>query len=324
MTAGTRAVRTIRRRRVLLGAKYAIAATLLYWLVSTGRLDFASYRVLASVSNLGLIGAATALQIIAFGIFIMRWWGLARAQELPIARAEVAQTGLRGLFTQLFLPGGIGADGVRILHLRTWYRDQLMRGLASLLTDRLSGLIGLVLLGAAACQIHELATGDRRLMPVTILFAGLIAAGFVFAALLWGALRFTPLARLWRMAVVASAIDALRAYARRKRAVVAAVAVSILGHGFTALASYFAIVALGDAPPLLGVLAITTVLNLVRMIPITPLGLGVADGAAEVLYAQIGLTNGAELQMLTRIISMLIFMFAGLAFFVDQPRRGND
>ena len=311
------------RRRGVVTAKCLLSAGLLVWLVTSGRLDFNAYRQLGSGPNLALLSAVVLVQAAAFALFIDRWWGLSRAQGIPITRGEVFRTGLKGLFTQLFLPGGIGADGVRILHVRKHYRDQLVRGISSLITDRITGLVGLVLLGVVATAAYQLTSGNRHLVPLLSFFVVLLAGGAAALLGLWFAARLPQLTRFWQRDLPARALDALRAYRSNRSAVTGAVGISIVGHLITAVACYLAVVALGDRPSMIGVLAITTALNLIRMIPITPLGLGVADGAAEVLYAQIGLSNGAELQMLTRVVSVLLFTGAGLAF-LFEPAAASD
>ncbi len=309
------------RRGLVLVAKLAVAAALIAWLVASGRFDVGVYRGLASGPHLGLVAATGLVQALAFGLFIMRWWGLARAQGLPISGGAVMRTGLRGLFTQLFVPGGLGTDGLRLLYVRSRYRERLVHGIASLLADRLSGLIGLVLLGTAACVLHWRLGGDTRLLPLLYFFSTLLAAG-VLGLLLLGVIGALPLfARASRLRWLAEAIDAGRAYARHKWALAAAIGLSMFGHAVTAGAACLALAALGDSPPPLDVLAITSALNLVRMIPITPMGLGVADGAAEMLFALIGLSSGAELQMLLRVLSVLLFLGAGLSFFTGEGGR---
>jgi len=314
----------MRPRALVLGLKCVVAAVLLAWLVGSGRFDVEVYRTLATGPHLGLLALTTALLAVAFGVFVMRWWGLARAQALPISVREVARTGLRGLFTQLVVPGGVGTDGIRLLHLRRHCRERLVRGIASLLSDRLSGLAGLVLLGSLACVLHWRLQGDARLLGLLWSFGALIAIGLAGLAVLKLISGTAIGARRPRLSWLAESADALHAYARRKDALAVAVGVSMLGHALSAAAACVGLAALGETPPVLGVFAVTSMLNLVRMIPLTPLGLGVADGAAEFLFGLLGLSHGAELQMLTRVLSMGIFLLAGLSFLVDDGARRDD
>lgn len=53
----------------------------------------------------------------------------------------------KGMFFNLFLPGGIGGDGLKAYILNRQYRKPLKKIISCLILDRLSGLTGLVFLG---------------------------------------------------------------------------------------------------------------------------------------------------------------------------------
>ena len=50
------------------------------------------------------------------------------------------------------------------------------------------------------------------------------------------------------------------------------------------------------------------------------MGLGIRDGIAESFYGMMGISMGAELQMLIRIVTMLIFLLCGVAFLYHPPQ----
>jgi uncharacterized membrane protein YbhN (UPF0104 family) len=95
--------------------------------------------------------------------------------------------------------------------------------------------------------------------------------------------------------------------------------ISVAGHLLTGIAWFVAMSALGYQVPISAVIFLTSLLLVLRSIPTTPLGLGVTDGAAEILYQLIGNPAGAELQMLMRVISMSVFLLGGFAFFSNRP-----
>jgi uncharacterized membrane protein YbhN (UPF0104 family) len=61
-------------------------------------------------------------------------------------------------------------------------------------------------------------------------------------------------------------------------------------------------------------------LLIVRTISVTPMGLGITDGIAESLYGMMGISAGAETQMLIRIAAVLIFLLCGVAFLYRCPQ----
>jgi uncharacterized membrane protein YbhN (UPF0104 family) len=317
--AGTQGARPSPGRTVLRHAltalKVGVAVALVWWLIASGQLDLRSYEQLTAASNRGVLIAIFVTQFAAFSLFIARWRGLVRAQGIPMRWAEVMGTGYQGLFTQLFVPGGVGTDGLRALHVQRSYRDRLVAGVTALLVDRISGLVSLILLGFCSSALYAWQSGDARLQPL------LLVNALVFGAASAGALLLFVLPRPphWFPASVAGALDgarnALRVYRGHKGALAFAVLLSLVGHLWMGACSYLCLWALGvTSPPFVGVVAITCALNMLRMVPITPMGLGVTDIASEHLFALIGLGMGAELQMLQRLTSMLIFAAAGVAF----------
>lgn len=302
-------------RHAVAALKVSLAIALVWWLIASGQLDLGSYQQLTAASNRGVLIAIFATQFAAFSLFIARWYGLVRAQGIPMRWAEVMGTGYQGLFTQLFVPGGVGTDGLRALHVQRHHRSRLVAGITSLLVDRISGLISLILLGFGASILYAWQSGDGRLQPL------LLVNGLVFVAAAAGTLVLLTLPQppVWMStritAMFAAARDALRVYRVHKLAFAAAVLLSIVGNVWIGACSYLCLLALDvPGPPFVGVLAITCALNMLRMVPITPMGLGVTDIASEHLFGLIGLGVGAEAQMLQRLSGLFIFAAAGLAF----------
>jgi uncharacterized protein (TIRG00374 family) len=117
---------------------------------------------------------------------------------------------------------------------------------------------------------------------------------------------------------------ALSDYRRHPKALVIACALSAAAHMAAFAGFYFGFVSLGAAPPLLPVLALSPALVLLRGIPTTPLSLGVTDWFGEVLYAGMDLSDGAEVVMLTRLVTLGIHAACGIPFLFPVRTRGAD
>jgi uncharacterized membrane protein YbhN (UPF0104 family) len=309
------------RRTLLLALKLAVAALLLGWLIDTGRLDFGAYVSLFAAERRGWLAAALVLLALALLLFVTRWHALARVQDIPVGWPDVLRTGLQGQFMQLVVPGGLGTDGLRIFHVRQLHRPRLAAGVASILMDRIVGVVGLLVLGSLACGLLWATTRG-------------VAWGWLFAlnagTLLGVAAVAAALPRLSRLPLrlperVAAALrtggSALQLYGRRRATLARSCLWSMAGHFGSGLAAWACLHVLGvhDAP-FAGVIAITCVLNLIRMVPTTPLGLGVTDLASEAMFGLLGLGIGAEHQMLVRLLNVGLFVCCGLAF-LWGPRR---
>lgn len=308
--------------RLLVAGKVLLAASLVAWLLITGRLDLAVYRGLLQGPAPGLLAAAFLAQALAFAVFIARWHGLVRVQQLNLSWNDVMRTGAQGLFTQLFVPGGLGTDGIRLLHVHQRHPGRLAAGVSSVLADRVVGLVSLLVLGLGAAAL-DVSMHGPALEPLVMLSAVVLLSGGLLLAVVLSLGRLTA-GRLGRLQTrVAPLAEALRLYTRHPRAVLASLVISVGGHLLTCLATALCLRALGAQDlPWSGLVAITCSVNLIRMLPLTPMGLGVTDGAAEALFALIGLSLGAEQQMLQRAMAALLFLVCGLAFF-GRDRRGE-
>ena len=302
--------------RLLLAFKLALAAVLLYWLVATGRFDVARFRALLSETGVALLAAIFVLQVLAFVAFIARWHVLTKALRIPVGMPAVMRTGLQGLSSSLVIPGSLGIDGIRLVHLRRHHRQQFVAGASSIVMDKVTGFVALLILGVVASAGYGVFASDDRLNGVLAFNAVLlllalgvvIAAAVVLPRLKGGPLdRFEPVARF---------AAALATFSSEKAALGVSLGLALVGHLFTCAAWGVGLYAIGAEVPVLGVVALTAILIVARAIPLTPLGLGVTDGLAEALYRLIDISAGAELQMLVRLLSVAIFVVFGLSFFL--------
>jgi len=310
---------SIIRRYAILTAKVGLGALIVYWLIDTGQLDFRTYQNLFSSANLWLLAGIFVMQIVSLTIVIGRWWLLVRAQGILISFSDVLRTGFQGLFTSLVLPGVIGLDGIRILHIKNRHREQMIPGISSILMDRATGLIGLLILGLLSSMLYWALSGNNRLNTLLAVNGVLLTIALVGIVVVCG---FIPQRRFkWvrKLGFVANTLDALRLYGQHKISLVVSVFLSILGHLCTGVAWCLGMIVFGIDPPVIGVVAGTSMLLVVRTVPLTPMGLGITDGIAESLYGMMDISIGAELQMLIRIVTILIFLLCGVAFLYRRP-----
>jgi len=91
-------------------AKVVLAASLLIWLLQSGRLDL---RILLSIplSILHILG----MLALFLGMVLQswRWWWLLRAQEIDLSFQNTLGLVWIGRFLALMLPGVVGGDVVR-------------------------------------------------------------------------------------------------------------------------------------------------------------------------------------------------------------------
>ena len=304
------------RRGLVLAAKLALAAGLVIWLSRSGRLDFQKLtRVHLDGAMLGVIAG----QLIVHFLPLLRWSLLLKAVDLKLTARQIAQIGLISYFAVLFLPATGGQEAVRL-----YYASRVERGrghdvLATLVLDRVMGLVGLCVLALSSGLLLLIRTSARAVMDVMGFVAVLLV---LFAGAMVFLLRAKP-RRLGALIERSPAISALsrsfEAFRGRRGVLFASLVLSCLGHFGSCMSMYFGFIAAGAPVPFVEVCAITPLVLLTSSIPVTPLGIGVADVAADRLFTLVGAVSGAEVTMLVRAVTATAYLACGLAYLVPLP-----
>ena len=121
-------------------------------------------------------------------------------------------------------------------------------------------------------------------------------------------------------------MQALRGYRRNKASLIAAVLIALIGHvvGFSGI--WFLFQALAGGITFVEVLTLQPLVALVRLISITPHGLGIADAVGDVAYHSVGSAIGAEVVFVSRLVTMSASALCGISFvfpFTSVPRRSD-
>lgn len=246
----------------------------------------AAFAVLAGVEPLRLVPVA-ALFGLALGLSSLRWrLSLGQMVDRPPPVLTLLRLYLIGLFVNLGLPTMAGGDVVRAEMLRPMIGE---RGgaYASILADRLIGLVAVAVLAVAALAAATAGIGaDTRRAGAA---AALILLGGAVLAI--AGLARLGRARRWRR--IDPFLDALAALARRPAilALCMAIAVVVQVAGVILPVALLA-AALGiDLPWSVHFLLVPLVV-LATLVPIAPNGLGLRETAFVVLYGPFGV--GAE------------------------------
>ena len=132
------------QKRLILVAKFTIAASLVVWLVLSGRLDFG---LLASVRFSTQFLLLLALTLGSLALPALRWWWLLRMQKLKEPLWDVTALTWLGYFTALVLPGAASADLARSYLMVRRQPAARARAFSTILVDRFVGFYSLVAVG---------------------------------------------------------------------------------------------------------------------------------------------------------------------------------
>jgi uncharacterized protein (TIRG00374 family) len=261
------------------------------------------------------IAGAILLVLVDRSLMAYRWMALL-APLSPAERPPFA-TVLRIFFVSSFIGSflpSVGGDAVRTWSLA---RDGVAgsRSLASVLLDRLLGVISIVLAALLGLALAPDLLGDTLVQWALMLavMASAVGLAFVFSGTLHAALQ-PMVSRLpdGRPRVVAGRLlAALRAYDAH-RGVLALVLLASLGvQVLRILQAWMLGMSLAIAAPLSAYFAFVPIILLVMQVPITVSGLGTSQVGFEVMFARAGVPAAPAIA--------LSLLFVGLGVVGNLP-----
>jgi uncharacterized membrane protein YbhN (UPF0104 family) len=308
--AGTR-----RRRGPLLALKFAIVAALLAVVIHGNRGQLRE----AFANGLDPGRFATALGCYIGGVLlaIARWYLLVRAAELPFRPRDALRLGFIGMFFNFVIPGAIGGDFVRAAALSR-EQGRTTRPIATVVVDRLAGLLGLFLLATLVGTLgwSSLDPPVRRLVTTAAIASG-VAAAILGAAFLPGLGRDPAHHSAKRAELAAVGI----AYRARWWVLIVAVAMALCTHSLIVLAFYGASRAvLPGVPGLAEHFLIVPLVLFSTAVPL-PLGaLGVSEQVSSGLFELADSNGGAVAMLLFRVLQFVVAAAGGLVYLANAAQ----
>jgi glycosyltransferase 2 family protein len=271
------------------GAKAAITAVLLYLVFSS--VDLARLPDAIAGVRPETFVFTVLLHVAAYLLGALRWWLLARQAGVPLSFTAVIPSYYLGIFSNNFLPTGVGGDLVRILHLQRM--NVGMRPLiAATISDRLIGLAAVLATALAATSLG----GDLNLgqsTRATILGTAIVAAAsiWVFATDGFGAFADRLARRFQHTRIRRTILETVQSLHRlrdHKALVGLALGLSVVVQSLITISYYLLARDIGlDQPPWL-FFAVIPVVFLVAALPISLGGLGVREGTFVMLMTAAG------------------------------------
>jgi uncharacterized protein (TIRG00374 family) len=216
----------------------------------------------------------------------VRWQLLLRVQAIAIGWLHAAAIVVIGLFFNLFLPGLVGGDAMRLYLVFKDAPRKKARAVLSVAMDRLLGLISILLL-AVAVVVARFGWLSRfpQTVHITYLALFLLGASSLFAIGLFVGAGFGLLNRLprhlpFRKSFIRAG-DAVRLYGRKAWICLTALCLTILSHLSYYLSYYCAARSLhasaGMTPALWDFISIMPLVNTITGVPISFGGVGVRE-----------------------------------------------
>ena len=238
---------------------------------------------------------------------LFRWKMLLKAVgiDLPLKRVIISFAG--GTFFSLFLPSTIGGDFMRTLDLSAHTRRP-KDVIATVLLDRLSGYVGLVLLSLVALLV-----GWKFIQSKIILFSVAIITGILAAILLMLFNNFlysrinihlhSPNAGRIRK-LIKNLHEEIYIFRNRKKVIVNNLIMSLLVQIVSPLISFVIALSLGIKINIIYFFIFLPIIGAITLLPISIGGLGLRDATTIFFFAKAGVSKDLAFAM-----SLISFFF---------------
>ena len=283
--------------------------------------------------NARYVIALVALSVVMIWASSMKWQTFVRAMGHEASVLALMKLYTLGYFFNVFTPASIGGDVVRSYHLGAKLESQRYAAVATFL-ERFTGLLAMALLGVLFVLVGSEVTAGLEYAIFLVGAAPTAVAVVCFLAPLnrftfnWMRKLFVRLLHSEKRRASAYRIleklEVGMAAARAdKMLLLKGLLWSVVFHALTVVNTYVAALAVGwDSPSIAGLFVVVPLVLLVSMVPITPNGVGIQEGAFVFLLERIGGTRaqGLGVGIVLRAKVMLIAL-VGWAIWVSMGKR---
>ena len=314
----------INARKLFSFALRAGITALAFWIIFR-KVEIGTLQQTIAGADSGWLILAVALFLLTQFGSIVRWKLLVPAHPRLTWRF-LADSFFVGCFFNGFLPTTVGGDVVRGYDLIK-ATGEWKESLASILMDRLTGLVGLLILATLSWGIFPPAREDPVLRSgllgvslFVVILIGIISSRRVLQASL------KPFGKIGLGQLESHAAqfqEALRNYLHRPKALLGALGISLVIQSMAIVICAVVAQALHLSIPILSFLIIVPVVAIVSQIPFSLNGWGIREGTTIVLLQRVGIdpAHALSLSLVGAVIQLSPGVIGGGLFLARQRRR---
>ena len=314
--------------------KITVAAGLLYWLVSSGKLDFSQTKIILETWQFFIFLLLPAL---FFTMFLqnLRWWILIQFFKLTIPLRQAFLFTWIGNFFSSILPGLVSGDIIKGAYFYNLKKSSLQKFdlvsiYATLFIDRLLGLFGLLIifLFSMAIIVVEQKKLAYSLFPFVLISIAILFCFFLFI--------FYPskdkkrwlekiIQKMPKQVFFMKVYQNFRVLRKHKWKLLGLIFISLVIHIVVCLLFYqittFLIV--GSSLTFWKQMALIPLGMIATAIPISPAGIGVGHVAFENLYSLFGVNGGANIFNLFIIPQIFVYLLGCIPFLLYRKKTNK-
>lgn len=276
------------------------------------------------------------LAILLIWVSAVKWRLFIRAHGHDASIGHLFNLYMVGYFFNAFCPSFIVGDITRTVHLGKSLESQ-QDAFVSTFLERFTGLVAMAVMGLVFVVIGTTATADVQWAIVVASVPILIGAAMCFSKTLGRPLfaliravfsRLSP--EKYRAKIISflgKLEAALEVGSSSKSLLIKSFALSFLFHFLAVINTYVCALAVGWQEPSFGGLCIVVPLVLlVSMVPLTPSGLGLQEGAFLFFLQRVGATHGQALAvgLLLRAKILVLAVIGGLVWMGLKNHKDNQ
>ena len=267
-----------------------------------------------------LFALGLAIYLVALMLTFFRWQRLVLAQGLNFKLADAMRLGFIGNIFNLVIPGAVGGDVIKAAFLGRMQPGRKSRAYASMVLDRILGLLGLFLLAGLAGVVAFGSASPQVRFLIAMVWAATLS-GLTALAVVFSPALYRPLNRLvagrGKLEKIVKELEAIGlAYGQNIKLVGAMLALATFVHSLYVVAFYCASRSIFSSVPSLAEHYLMVPLVLfTTAVPIPFGGIGFVEQVSDQLFAMVQQKDGAIAMMAFRllmygsgIVSALIYL----------------
>ena len=309
--------------------KILIAAGLIYWLISSGKLDF---KLLMGLRNhLAAVFIAILLSLFNLILVSLRWETILGARsKVKLTTSGLFKVSWIGQFFSSVLPGSVSGDLVKILYVQKIDKSFSKKFIfASILIDRVMGLCGLILLvGMSSILFGEKivlnAPALAPLLKMNYVLTGVVLFSFILFLFFHNFIRYF-LVKFESFAfkgILQKIILLWDDLVLIKSRILKAVGLSLLVQFFGVLIFWSLIQPSVDGQMnFIQALAFIPIGLMTLALPIAPSGLGVGHAIFQKLFELLSISNGASLFNLYFVVTLSVNLLGVIPYLMTKPQE---
>jgi len=276
------------------------------------QVDNKTLLVTIKKADISLLCLAFLFLFLSNTLCLFRWRMLLKAAEIHLSLKRIIISFAGGVFFNLFLPSTIGGDLVRSIDLSI-HTGKPQEVVATVLLDRLSGYIGLVLVALIALLCGAGLIQDKIVfIAIGIITAVLITILLVF----FNSFIYSKINKLLHSPTAGKLKSSLKnlhreihLFRQHKNIVIKSLLLSLIIQILGPLTAYLTALSLGLKINLIYFLIFIPIIGAVTLLPISLGGLGLRDAMTIFFFAKIGV--GRDLAFAISLLSFLFILIYG-------------